>query len=136
MKQPYLPIILILLVVIGAVWINLPNNPGISIGNFNRTLQTVLGLDLRGGLQVLMEADVPESQVVDARNLQDARKILENRSNGLGVSEVVFQIAGTRRILGEFPGLTNPDGRGPKLDLCNRLPYPSLFDWGQIRPGL
>ena len=40
---------------------------------------------------------------------QDAKQILENRSNGLGVSEVVFQIAGDRRIVGEFPGLTNTD---------------------------
>ena len=36
-------------------------------------------------------------------------RFLKIRSNGLGVSEVVFQIAGTRRIVGEFPGLTKTD---------------------------
>ncbi len=54
-----------------------------------------------------MEVDKPADYVVDPQALQDAKLILENRSNGLGVSEVVFQIAGNCRIVGEFPGLTN-----------------------------
>lgn len=109
MNQRYINLIVILLVLVGTIWINLPNNPGIELGSFKRSLQTVLGLDLRGGLQVLLEADLPETTQVDAQQMEDAQKILENRSNGLGVSEVVFQVAGTRRIVGEFPGLTNPD---------------------------
>src|SRR5690606_4523682 len=63
----------------------------------------------RGGVQVLLEADLPETTEVDAQSLQDAVQILENRTNALGVSENLFQAAGTRRIVGEFPGLTNPD---------------------------
>jgi preprotein translocase subunit SecD len=34
---------------------------------------------------------------------------MENRTNALGVSENVLQIAGERRIVGEFPGLENTD---------------------------
>lgn len=109
MNRRYINLIVILLVLIAAIWINLPNNSGIKIGNFQRSLETVLGLDLRGGLQVLMEADLPAETAIDAESMTAAQQILENRSNGLGVSEVVFQIAGTRRIVGEFPGLTNPD---------------------------
>ncbi len=109
MNRRIINTIVILLILAGAIWVNIPNNGGIHIGSFSRTLETVLGLDLRGGLQVLLEADVPETQTVDAQQMQDARSILENRSNGLGVSEVVFQVAGNRRILGEFPGLSNPD---------------------------
>ena len=97
--------ILILVLVAFVVWIDLSNT--IQIGSFTRDIQTKLGLDLQGGLQVLMEVDKPSDYVVDPQNLQDAKQILENRSNGLGVSEVVFQIAGDRRIVGEFPGLTN-----------------------------
>jgi preprotein translocase subunit SecD len=41
--------------------------------------------------------------------MSDARTIFENRSNGLGVSEVSFQVAGTRRIVGEFPGLVDTE---------------------------
>lgn len=109
MKQSTIKLVLILLLLAVVIWIDLPNNPGIHIGNIDRNLDTVLGLDLQGGLQVLLEADVPEDRAVDVDEMQNARQILENRSNGLGVSEVTFQVAGTRRIVGEFPGLENTD---------------------------
>jgi preprotein translocase subunit SecD len=101
----YLLAILVLMAAV--IWIVLPNNPGISIGGFQRSLQTQLGLDLRGGLRVLLEADLPAETQISQEDLKQAQGILESRSNGLGVSEVVFQIAGNRRIVGEFPGLTN-----------------------------
>jgi preprotein translocase subunit SecD len=102
-------LVLILLLAAAVIWIDLPNNPGIHVGSINRSLETSLGLDLRGGLQVLLEADVPATTNIDAQSLQDVRQILENRANGLGVSEVTFQTAGSRRLVGEFPGLTNTD---------------------------
>lgn len=109
MSQRYLVLGIILLLLAAFIWVATPDNPGIKIGDFERPLDLVLGLDLRGGMQVLLEVDLPEDVPVDAQELADARLILENRSNGLGVSEVVFQVAGTRRIVGEFPGLTNPE---------------------------
>src|SRR5512133_3860516 len=108
-QRSYGLLIVILLLVAAVVWINLPNNPGIHLGSFNNTLETRLGLDLKGGLQVLLEVDLPADKQVDAQSLQDARQILENRANGLGVSEVLFQIAGNRRIVGELPGLTDTE---------------------------
>lgn len=107
MKQRYVILAIILLLLAAAIWVDLPNNPGIHLGKINRPLDTVLGLDLRGGMQVLLEVDLPAETAVDEQSMQDARQILENRSNGLGVSEVVFQVAGNRRIVGEFPGLTD-----------------------------
>ena len=109
MSQRYVRLIIILLMLAVIIWIDLPDNPGIHVGDFNRNLDTVLGLDLRGGMQVLLEVDLPEETPVEPQSLHDARLILENRSNGLGVSEVVFQVAGNRRIVGEFPGLTNTE---------------------------
>ena len=109
MNQRYVKLILILLLLAVVIWIDLPNNPGIHIGNTDRNLDTVLGLDLQGGLQVLLEADLPVDTVIDPTDMQTARQILENRSNGLGVSEVTFQVAGSNRIVGEFPGLENTE---------------------------
>jgi preprotein translocase subunit SecD len=97
----------ILLLIAAVIWIDLPGNPGIHIGNFDKSFATQLGLDLRGGLQVLLEVDEPADAQVTAQQLNDARQILENRSNALGVGEVSFQTAGTRRIVAEFPGLTD-----------------------------
>jgi preprotein translocase subunit SecD len=76
---------------------------------FTRNTAIRLGLDLRGGLQTLLEADVPADQSVSSQDLSVTRQILENRANGLGVSEVVMQTAGDRRIVAEFPGVSNPE---------------------------
>jgi preprotein translocase subunit SecD len=106
-KTRNLVIILVLLAaVIYTLW---PNNPGIHIGSFDRSLKAQLGLDLRGGMRVLLEADLPQDTPVTAQQLNDAKTILENRSNALGVGEVNFTTAGGRRLVGEFPGLTNTE---------------------------
>ncbi|MEN4042230.1 MAG: protein translocase subunit SecD, partial [Anaerolineaceae bacterium] len=107
MSQKYINLILILVLLAGVIWVALPNNPGIRIGQFERSLETILGLDLQGGMQVLLE--VPENISVDAQAMRDARQILENRANALGVSEVTLQVAGDRRIVGEFPGVTDTE---------------------------
>jgi preprotein translocase subunit SecD len=107
MSQRYINLILILVLLAAVIWVALPSNPGIKLGQFERSLETVLGLDLQGGMQVLLE--VPEGVSVDAQSMRDARQILENRSNGLGVSEVTLQVAGDRRIVGEFPGVTDTE---------------------------
>lgn len=110
MDRRYINFILILLLVAAIVWVDLPRaegSTGIKIGTFERSLNPVLGLDLRGGMQVLLAPK--EGITADAQALQDTAKILESRANGLGVSEVVFQVAGNKYILGEFPGLTNTD---------------------------
>ncbi|MHC1785008.1 MAG: protein translocase subunit SecD [Anaerolineaceae bacterium] len=109
MSRRTINLVLILILFVLVILIAIPSTSQ-SLSNFiGRDLDTVLGLDLRGGLQVLMEVDLPEDAVVETQSLEDARAILENRSNGLGVSEVSFQIAGNRRIVGEFPGLTNTE---------------------------
>lgn len=99
--------ILILLLVALVAWIDFSDT--IRIGSWTKDVSTKLGLDLQGGLQVLLEVDKPADYVVDPQSLADAKQILENRTNALGVSEVVYQIAGDRRIIGEFPGLTNTE---------------------------
>ncbi len=109
MRRQY-TILFIIIILFGLViWMNLPSNPGIAIGTFYRSMQPVLGLDLRGGVQVLLEADTNDTTLVNAQSMEDARQILENRTNALGVSENQFQIAGTNRIVGEFPGLSDPE---------------------------
>lgn len=109
MRRQYISLLLLALLLGFAIWANLPGNPGISIGPFYRSMETVLGLDLRGGVQVLLEADLPADTAIDPQSMEDARQILENRTNALGVAENMFQIAGERRIVAEFPGLHDPN---------------------------
>lgn len=66
------------------------------------------GLDLQGGLRVLLEVDVPPDQAVDATALQSAQLIVSQRVNALGVAEPVVQTQGDRRIVVELPGVRDP----------------------------
>ncbi|HMK08934.1 MAG TPA: hypothetical protein VK449_07895, partial [Anaerolineales bacterium] len=100
---------LILILVVLGLWVVWPTNPGIHVGSFNLPIRVVRGLDLQGGLRVLMEADLPAETDVTTEQMQAARDIIENRVNALGVTEPVVQVAGSRRILVELPGIADPD---------------------------
>ncbi|MCI0579413.1 MAG: protein translocase subunit SecD [Chloroflexi bacterium] len=67
------------------------------------------GLDLQGGLQVLLEADVPPDRPVEREQMDTSRQIISQRVNALGVAEPLIQLEGERRILVELPGIDNPD---------------------------
>ncbi len=107
-------LVVIILLVAFSLWVDLSDNllvanPFSDTPLVERNVETKLGLDLRGGLQALLEADVPAETVVTSEELVNAKNILQNRANALGVSEVVMQTAGDRRIVAEFPGVTNPE---------------------------
>lgn len=92
-----------------AGWVVWPDNPGIHIGGIDRSIELVRGLDLQGGLQVLLEADLPAETEITAEQMQTARDIIENRVNALGVVEPLVQVAGSRRVVVELPGVANPE---------------------------
>ncbi|MGD8555203.1 MAG: hypothetical protein PVJ32_07185, partial [Anaerolineales bacterium] len=99
----------IMVIIAAGIWVVLPNNPGIHFGPFDRDIEVVRGLDLQGGLQVLLEADWPSDMEVEREKIETTRRIIEDRVNGLGVAEPLVQVAGDRRILVELPGLGNQD---------------------------
>ena len=95
----------IALLALFALWIVWPENTGIRLGPISQQVRLVRGLDLQGGLQVLLEADVPDDIEITSEQMDTARTIIENRVNGLGVTEPIVQLAGSRRILVELPGI-------------------------------
>ena len=108
MKQ-YRTLIFIIVVLAVAIWLVLPNHPGIHVAGISREISTRLGLDLEGGVQVLLEADLPENAGVTDEAMNTATSIVENRVNGLGVVEAVVQRAGDRFIVVEIPGIQDPE---------------------------
>ena len=109
MKNRYVRLLIIILaILLIAIWLDLPNNPGIHFAGIDKDIDTKYGLDLVGGVQALLEADLPEGTTVDAQSMNTAVQIVENRVNGLGVTEAVVQKAGDRRIVVELPGETDP----------------------------
>jgi preprotein translocase subunit SecD len=98
---------------LAAIWVDLPNNPGIHIHlgpiNFDREIKVHQGLDLQGGMQVLLEADLPEGQEIDPGAMDAAKVIVKNRVDALGVTEPLVQSQGERRIIVELPGVKDPE---------------------------
>jgi len=114
-------LLLIIPLAIIAALIAIPTAP-IEIGG--TTITTHLGLDLVGGVQALMEADLPEDAVIDSESMNVARTIIENRANGLlGVGEAIVQLAGDRRIVIELPGETDPEAALAVLGETGQLEF-------------
>jgi preprotein translocase subunit SecD len=103
------PLVGILVLTLAAIWVALPNNPGLHIAlgpiKIDREIKLYQGLDLRGGTQVLLEADVPEGEAVDRETMLAAKTIIEKRVDSLGVTEPHIQLQGTRRISVELKRL-------------------------------
>lgn len=129
-------IIFILIIVGLSLWVDLSDeikfdNPRDGSTLFQLDTRPKLGLDLQGGLQVLLEADLPETTRISADDMETARNIVENRTNALGVSENLIQVAGERRIVGEFPGAADADAI---LDIIQQTGLLEFVDTGDFRP--
>lgn len=93
------------------------------------TIPTRLGLDLQGGSQLTIQVKTtPTITQIDPRILEAVQRIVENRVNGLGVSESVVQTAGQDQIIVQLPGVNDPQeaerilGGTAKLDFREQLP--------------
>lgn len=129
--------ILLILIIVGlAIWVDLSDeikltNPKDDSVVFQLNTSAKLGLDLQGGLQVLLEADLPETTQITTEEMETARSIVENRTNALGVSENLIQVAGDRRIVGEFPGAEDANAI---LDIIQQTGLLEFVDTGDFRP--
>lgn len=74
--------------------------------DFSLNVQEVLGLDLVGGLRVLLEVELPPGAYT-AEDLREAVNNISRRVNGLGLGEATVQVQGSNRILVELPGVTD-----------------------------
>lgn len=86
-----------------------------------------LGLDLQGGLRVVLQSVEPNPAPED---LQAARNIVENRVNEFGVAEPLIQTSGGDRIIVELPGLTSSD-QDRALDLIGQQ---AKLEFALVRP--
>lgn len=68
-----------------------------------------LGLDLRGGSHVVMEAQDTEERKVDPSVMVALERIIERRVNQLGLAEPRIQRSGERRLIIELPAVDEPE---------------------------
>ncbi|MBU0493943.1 MAG: protein translocase subunit SecD [Chloroflexi bacterium] len=138
-QKDYVLLAVIILVALTALWIDWGDNPGIHIQvgdfKFDRDIKVLLGLDLGGGTEVVLEAIDVGGVVTETTtapgslacppfltgmfgsllptNDQDplgvAQNIIERRVDALGVTEARIHRVGENRILVEMPGIQDPE---------------------------
>lgn len=99
------------------------------------------GLDIQGGLSVVLSAESDNGEPVSNEDLEKSRSIIESRVNALGASEATVQVQGTDQILVQIPGLQDPEtalstiGRTGKLEFARADSFTNEADVTAIENG-
>lgn len=119
-----------------AIWITLPadakvveldlNNDGVT--DYDEFSQ---GLDIVGGLRVLLEAELP-SDAYTTDELRETANSVSRRVNALGLSEATVQLQGSNRVLVELPGVTDPEQAINTIQQTAQLEF---VDFGGLSPA-
>ena len=80
---------------------------GDGIHEFVLNITQSLGLDLVGGLRVLLQADI-SAENFTPEDLNETANNVSRRVNALGLTEATVQVQGRDRILVELPGVRDP----------------------------
>ncbi|MFZ3576431.1 protein translocase subunit SecDF [Virgibacillus sp. DJP39] len=88
-----------------------------------------LGLDLQGGFEVLYKVEpVEEGTEVDRELLEATVRTLNERVNGLGISEATINIEGENRIRVQLAGVENQTEARKMLSTSARLSFRDVND--------
>ena len=134
MRRGTLTVLLfIILLAAAAVYVDLPNTPGIHILGIDNPLTVKQGLDLQGGISVLLKPDPAQHYDPNtlATEMPAVRDALEQRVNGgLGVNEPSIRLQssnGQPAILVELPGFSG--NQTPREVGVRRIAYSSSSPW-------
>ncbi|MGE5395917.1 MAG: protein translocase subunit SecD, partial [Chitinophagales bacterium] len=68
-----------------------------------------LGMDLKGGLHVVLEAKERAGKKITSDTIQKSITVLRDRVDTLGVKEPTIQASGSRRVIIDLPGVGDPE---------------------------
>ena len=90
-----------------------------------------LGLDLRGGSQLLLEVQPAGSITkITKTELESVKSVLDRRVNSLGVAESTLQTVGDDQLVLQLPGETDPSKAAEKLGKT------ALLEFRAQKPGI
>ncbi|GAA1029560.1 hypothetical protein GCM10009557_18450 [Virgisporangium ochraceum] len=89
-----------------------------------------LGLDLRGGTQIVLETRDGQLAKAGSKTTDEALEVLRRRVDQLGVSEPSLARSGERRIIVELPGVTDPDEAVEVLGRTAQLTFHPVLGQG------
>ncbi|HWB22592.1 MAG TPA: protein translocase subunit SecD [Gaiellaceae bacterium] len=113
-------IALIVAALVGVGLLAVPSSP------YHRSLRE--GLDLQGGLEVVLQAVPPKDHKLDASDMSRSISIMRNRVDKLGVSEPEIRQQGSNQIVIQLPAVHNQDqaasiiGKTAQLELYDLTP--------------
>ncbi len=130
--SPWITLAFILVLTLFAGWVALPGET-LDVGSFKADHPIQQGLDLQGGVQVLLEARPADGQSIDSGTMEGTRDTIERRVGGLGVSEPLVQTRGNNQIIVELPGVTNPE---QAVEVVRQTALLEIIDTnGQVLPA-
>ncbi len=91
------------------------------------TWTPTLGLDLRGGTTITLTASQEGSDTISTQTLEQARHIIQQRVDGMGVGETAISIQGNRHIVVSAPG-TNQDALVSQVGQTAQLAFRRVYD--------
>ena len=86
------------------------------------------GLDLQGGVSVVMAASKPNDEPITTEEMDTATAIVTQRVNSLGASEATVQKQGDASILVQIPGATDPQQAIDTVGRTGFLEFVNLLD--------
>jgi protein-export membrane protein SecD len=95
-----------------------------------------LGLDLQGGMHIVLEIDDSgvQDQDIEASDLMDrALEVIRNRIDEFGVTEPVVQKVGTNRIIVELAGVDDPERAEEIISKAAVLEFKMVRSGGDMR---
>ena len=84
------------------------------------------GLDIQGGLSVVLTAKADDGGQVSSEDMEASRAIIESRVNALGASEATVALQGTDQILVQIPGLTDAEQALDTIGKTGKLEFARL----------
>ncbi|HEX2110314.1 MAG TPA: protein translocase subunit SecD [Gaiellaceae bacterium] len=90
--------------------------------------QPTLGLDLQGGLGIVLQAEAPKGQQVNDEGMERSIEIIRNRIDRLGVAEPEIRQQGPDQILVELPGVRDARRAAELVGTTARLEFYDLED--------
>jgi SecD/SecF fusion protein len=103
---------------VGAVLLAIPGSPAYK--------KPTLGLDLRGGLEVILRATPAKGQQIDPAQMQTAQQIMTQRVNKLGLSSPNVAVQGGNEIVVQLAGVHNPAKAAKIIGTTGQL---QMFDF-------
>lgn len=84
------------------------------------------GLDIQGGLSVVLTAKGENGAAVSAEDMEKSRAIIESRVNSLGASEATVALQGSDQVLVQIPGLSDTEEALATIGKTGKLEFARL----------